>query len=51
MMTEGARHDSVTASFAMHRATQRLGIDAAWLPTTRTRLAAHDAHRLLSNGS
>ena len=37
MMTEGARHDSVTASFPMHRATQRLGIDAAWLPTTRTR--------------
>ena len=37
MMTEGARHDSVTASFAMHRATQRLGIDAACFD------AAHDA--------
>ena len=39
MMTEGARHDSVTASFPMHRATQRLGIDAACFD------AAHDAHR------
>ena len=38
MMTEGARHDSVTASFPMHRATQRLGIDAAWLPTTPHRV-------------
>ena len=37
MMTEGARHDSVTASFPMHRATQRLGIDAACFD------AAHDA--------
>lgn len=36
-MTTGARHDSVTASFAMNRATQHLGIDSACFDT------AHDA--------
>ena len=37
MMTTGARHDSVTASFAMDRATRYLGIERAAFDT------AHDA--------
>jgi len=37
MMTTGCRHDSVTASFAMNRATQRVSIDKAAFD------AAHDA--------
>lgn len=37
LMTTAARHDSVSASFAMNRATQRLGIDKACFD------AAHDA--------
>lgn len=37
LMTTGARHDSVTATFAMHRCTQRFGVDYAVFD------AAHDA--------
>ena len=37
MMTTGCRHDSVTGSFAMNRATQRVDIDKACFD------AAHDA--------
>ncbi|HHZ92211.1 TPA: hypothetical protein EYN65_17170 [Candidatus Poribacteria bacterium] len=37
MMTTGCRHDSVTGSFAMNRATQRVDVDKACFD------AAHDA--------
>lgn len=37
LMTQAARHDSVSGSFAMNRATQRLGIDKGCFD------AAHDA--------
>jgi|AP82_1055514.scaffolds.fasta_scaffold24502_1 hypothetical protein len=37
MMTTGCRHDSVTGSFAMNRATQRMSVDKACFD------AAHDA--------